>query len=154
MFVMREKLARFMQGRYGIDEFGRFLTGTTFIILLVELITGWYVLTFVFWAIFILVYYRMFSRDYGKRQQENQKFLTARYKFRTKWYQIFHKKGNTYRNSGTKDGFQKLKREIQQKMQYHIYKCPNCSQKIRIPRGKGKIMVRCPKCNIEFVKRS
>ena len=145
---MKEKLARFMQGRYGIDEFGKFLMGTTFIILLVELVTGWYVLTFVFWAILILVYFRMLSRDYGKRQQENQKFLTARYKFRTQWYQVFHKK------NGNNNGFQKIKKEIQQKMKYHIYKCPSCSQKIRIPRGKGKIMVRCPKCNIEFMKRS
>ena len=151
---MREKLARFLQGRYGIDELGRFLMGMTFIILIVELVTGWYVLTLSFWAVFILVYYRMLSRDYGKRQQENQKFLTVRYKVRTKWYQIFHRNGNTYRNSSIKDGFQKIKKELHQKMQYHIYKCPNCSQKIRIPRGKGKIMVRCPKCKIEFMKRS
>lgn len=151
---MREKLARFMQGRYGMDELGRFLMGTMFVILLVELVTGWYVLTLAFWAIFIMAYYRMLSHDYGKRQQENQKFLTVRYKFRTKWYQLFYKNNNMYRNNGTMNGFHKLKKNIQQKMQYHIYKCPNCNQKIRIPRGKGKIMVRCPKCNIEFLKRS
>ena len=151
---MRPKLARFMQGRYGIDELGRFLMGTTFFILIMEMLTGWHVLTLVFWAIFILVYYRMFSRDYGKRYQENQRFLTARYMFNTKWHQIFYKKSNTYNNSGVKCQFQKLKREIQQRIQYHIYKCPNCSQKIRIPRGKGKIMVRCPKCNMEFMKKS
>lgn len=145
---MREKLARFMQGRYGIDELGRFMTGVSLVILILELITGWYALTIVFWAVFIIVYYRMFSRDYGKRQQENQSFLTARYKLKAKWYQTFHKNGSS---SG---GFQKLKRDMQQRMQYHIYKCPNCSQKIRIPRGKGKIMVRCPKCQIEFMKRS
>lgn len=145
---MRERLARFMQGRYGVDELGRFMTGVSLVILILELVTGWYALTLVFWAVFIIVYYRMFSRDYGKRQQENQKFLTARYKFKAKWYQTFHKNGS---NNG---GFKKLKRDIQQRMQYHIYKCPNCSQKIRIPRGKGKIMVKCPKCQIEFMKRS
>ena len=102
---MREKLARFMQGRYGIDELGRFLMGTTFFILIMEMLTGWHVLTLVFWAIFILVYYRMFSRDYGKRYQENQKFLTARYMFNTKWHQIFYKKSNTYNNSGVKGQF-------------------------------------------------
>ena len=121
---MREKIARFMQGRYGVDELGRFMTGASLVILILELFTGWYFLTLVFWAIFIIVYYRIFSRDYGKRQQENQKFLNARYRLNAKWYQVKN---------------------------YHIYKC---KQKIRIPRGKGKIMVRCPKCNTEFQKRS
>ena len=151
---MREKLARFMQGRYGVDELGRFMTGASLVILILELITRWYVLTFVFWAVFIVIYYRMFSRDYGKRQQENQKFLTARYKFKTKWYQTFHKNSSSYGNYGNTGGFEKFQKDMQQRMQYHIYKCPNCSQKIRIPRGKGKIMVRCPKCQTEFMKRS
>lgn len=124
---MREKIVKFMQGRYGVDELGRFMTGASLVVLILELFTRWYPLTFVFWAIFILIYYRMFSRDYGKRQQENQKFLNIRYRMKTKWYQVKN---------------------------YHIYRCPNCKQKIRIPRGKGKIMVRCPKCYTEFPKRS
>lgn len=151
---MREKLARFMQGRYGVDELGRFMTGACFVILILELVTKWYVLTFVFWAAFLVIYYRMLSRDYGKRQQENQKFLNARYKCKAKWYQTFHKNSNGYGGYGSKGGFKRCWKDIQQRMQYHIYKCPGCSQKIRIPRGKGMIMVRCPKCQTEFKKRS
>ena len=105
---MREKLARFMQGRYGIDELGRFMTGASLAIVILELITGWYALTLVFWAIFIVIYYRMFSRDYGKRQQENQKFLTARYKFKAKWYQTFHKNNNSYGKTGDFRSFKKI----------------------------------------------
>lgn len=151
---MREKMARFMQGRYGVDEFSRFLTGASLVVLILEMITKWYALTLVFWAIFIFLYYRMFSRDYGKRQQENQKYLNARYKCRVKWYQLFHRNNGSYNMYGKVSGFEKIKRDMQQRKQYHIYKCPGCSQKIRIPRGKGKIMVRCPKCHIEFMKRS
>lgn len=151
---MREKIVRFMQGRYGMDELGRFMTGASLVILILEFITRWNFFTFLFWAIFIVIYYRMFSRDYGKRQQENQKFLNARYKCQAKWYQMFHKKDSRYHSYSSTGGFEKFKRELQQRKNFHIYKCPNCSQKIRIPRGKGKIMVRCPKCHIEFMKRS
>ena len=126
---MREKIARFMQGRYGVDELARFLTGLSMV-----------------W----IVYYRILSRDYGKRQQENSKFLTLRYRFTSKWNQWIHPKG--YATKGSR--WEKLKYDLAQKKAYHIYKCPGCGQKIRIPRGKGKIAVTCPKCNTEFIKRS
>ncbi len=37
---------------------------------------------------------------------------------------------------------------------YRIFKCPNCAQKIRVPRRKGRICIRCPKCHIEFIKKT
>ena len=36
----------------------------------------------------------------------------------------------------------------------HFYKCPGCGQRIRIPKGHGKIQIRCPKCNATFIRRS
>ena len=48
----------------------------------------------------------------------------------------------------------KLKKELAQHKDYHIYKCPNCRQKIRVPKGKGRIAISCRKCGNEFIKKS
>ena len=123
---MREKLQRFMWGRYGNDQLNRFLMILVLVLLVLSMIFRG---PFYFLALAALIYsyFRMFSRNISKRSAENQWYLRRSMKVR---------------------GFvQKKKRELSQMKQYHIYKCPGCGQKIRIPRGKGKIAIRCPKCN-------
>ena len=123
-----------MQGRYGVDSLSRFLS----IVLLALIILGMFVriplsgtITLV---ILVILYWRMFSRNIPKRDEENQKFL-----------QIRDKLLGRFSNFGS---------NMSQMKDYHIYKCPRCNQKIRIPRGTGHIMVRCPKCGYEFHKKS
>ena len=55
---------------------------------------------------------------------------------------------------GIRNFFQKQKNIWKQRKVYHIYTCPSCRQKIRIPKGKGKIEVRCPKCGTTFIRKS
>ncbi|MDP4088980.1 MAG: hypothetical protein Q8930_06875 [Bacillota bacterium] len=38
--------------------------------------------------------------------------------------------------------------------QYKIFKCPNCSQKLRVPRRHGRIVITCKKCGTEFKGKS
>ena len=85
-------------------------------------------------VVLIYCYFRIFSRNVSKRYAENQAFLAKTYKIR-----MF---------------FQRQKSIWKQRKVYHIYKCPGCKQKIRIPRGKGKIEIRCPKCGTTFIKKS
>mgnify|MGYP000175811789 FL=1 len=85
-------------------------------------------------AAIIYTYFRMLSRNIQKRYAENQKYLSMTAKIR-QW-------------------FRKEKNMMEQRKTHHIYTCPSCGQKIRIPRGKGKIEIDCPKCHTKFIKKS
>lgn len=130
---MREKFQRFMYGRYGNDKLNQFLM----IVSIVFLVLSFFRVPFAYYVtLFILIYsyFRMFSRNIGKRAAENQWYLAKEWK--------------------VKNFFRKKKSEIKQSKEYHIYRCPNCKQKLRVPRGKGKIVVHCRKCGGEFMKKS
>lgn len=134
VMIMKEKLMRFMYGRYGFDSLGKFTLAAAIIL---SLLSGWrdsFLLSLLSWACLIITYIRMFSRNIYKRSAENQKFLTSIYKIRC--------------------FFARQKNMFVQRKTHHIYKCPTCKQKIRIPRGKGRIEIRCPKCNTKFIKNS
>lgn len=36
--------------------------------------------------------------------------------------------------------------------EHRYYRCPKCHQTVRVPRGRGKINIRCPKCGEQFIK--
>ena len=38
--------------------------------------------------------------------------------------------------------------------EYRYFSCPRCRQRVRVPRGKGKIIIRCPSCGERFQKRT
>ncbi len=131
---MKEKFYRFMQGRYGSDDLSKFLTGLGMVLIILNILTRSRIFNLLFWVCLIYAYFRMFSKNCAARYAENQKFLGLKNQFRYKWEN--HKKLS------------------EQKKIYHIYSCPYCKQKIRIPKGKGTIIVTCPKCKQEFGKRS
>ena len=142
---LRYRFAVFMQGRYGTDQLSRFLSIVTLVLLVAENIVNHFLafpgmLVFVRIAgyliavLLFIIYFRTFSRNIPRRYAENQKFLALKDRLSAFF-------GGARRSAG-------------QRIEYHIYRCPQCSQKIRIPRGKGRIMVRCPKCGTEFVKQS
>lgn len=137
---MKEKLARFMQGRYGNDQLNNFLMKTFLVeFLLYFLLRGVSrglstVMYYLGFATIIYVYYRLFSRNIYKRASENQAFLNKTTNIRYK--------------------INRQKSIIQQRKTHRIYKCPTCKQKVRVPKGKGKISIHCPKCDTYFIKRS
>lgn len=135
---MKEKLYRFMQGRNGVDSLSKFLLIAGVVVVLLSALFGTHPVGMFFyllgWVAIIYCYFRMFSRNISKRYAENETFLNKTYKIRS----FFQKQINIWK----------------QRRVYHIYTCPGCKQKIRIPRGKGKIEIRCPKCGTTFIKKS
>lgn len=93
---MKEKFIRFMQGRYGIDQFSKFLLAVGLVIVLVSALLGnrpiALILYLIGWAFVIYCYFRVFSRNVSKRYSENQAFLTKTYGIRN----FFRKQKNIW----------------------------------------------------------
>lgn len=127
-----------MIGRYGVDELGKTLGAVVLACLVISMFGAFVpVLSIFYWiAILLMIYnfFRMFSRNVSKRYDENQKFCSMRYRAVVK-----------------RDA---AKKRWQQRKVYRFYKCPECRQKVRVPKGRGKICITCPKCRKEFIKRS
>lgn len=130
---MRDKIYRFMQGRYGNDQFNRFLMILALALVLLSMfgVPFSYLLGI---ACMVYAYFRMLSRNIYKRRAENSVYMKYEYKVKQK--------------------LATWKRDMKQRKTHHIYKCPSCKQKIRIPRGRGRIEIRCPKCNQTFIRKS
>ena len=138
MNKLKEKLARFMYGRYGSDRLNIFMVIVLLVCAVINLFvrTGYFSVLLTSWEflLLILIYFRMFSRKVNKRFAENYKYLSIKNKF---------------------TGFFKKKAQrIKQSKTHRFYKCPGCKTVVRVPKGKGKIKITCPKCGHQFIKRT
>ena len=130
----KNKMMQFMQGRYGADQMGQMLSAVSMVFLIISLFSrnqAWFLLAVIG---IVYNYLRIFTRNISKRYAENQKYLKM--------------------TAGIRRKLASWKSQLAQRKIYHIYRCPGCKQKIRVPRGRGKIEIRCPKCNTRFVKKS
>ncbi len=128
------RFKQFMYGRYGLDNLGKFLIIATFILMIFSRFDRsltCYLLSIITFALYL---FRFLSKNTYKRAYENDKYMKVSQKVRT---------FITLRVS-----------HMKQRKTHHIYSCPQCKQKIRIPRGKGKICIKCPKCKNEFIRKS
>ena len=102
---MREKFTRFMMGRYGTDDYSKFILGSAVAVMVLNLFLRIGLLNTVVLALLVYVYFRMFSKNIQKRYAENMKYLQLKNKFFS--------------------FFQKEKRMAEDRKTNHIYKCPN-----------------------------
>ncbi len=127
-------LARFMYGRNGADHLGLTTIWTAVVLSIINAFVHQAVVAsllnllttvLMFWALF-----RMFSRNLPKRRAENAAFLEK------VWWPV-KRRFNTARQQ-------------KQDKDHKYFTCPNCGAVCRVPRGKGKIVITCPKCRGEI----
>ena len=131
--MIRNALQRFMYGRYGNDQFNLFLIGTYLVLYLLFVLTGFAPL---YWLSLVLIAYSLFrllSRNPARRRSENARFLSIVNPV-LRWL--------------------RLRRTIHRDKEHRYFKCPNCGQQLRVPRGTGKITVTCRGCGASFQEKS
>jgi len=123
-----------MLGRYGPDHLAIALIVLSFIVSLLYAILGVTALLYISYIIFGIVIFRMLSRNIYRRRAENDKFIRYWWPVRTK--------------------IRRRLESIKQRRTHKFFKCPNCKNTLRVPKGKGKLQVTCPKCGNRFMKKT
>ncbi|MGI5979007.1 MAG: hypothetical protein ACOX66_05845 [Oscillospiraceae bacterium] len=135
---MKERFAKFMSGRRGMDELARFFYGLTLLFLILSLLIPNVLARFIFLllaiAATVLTFWRCLSKNLNKRWRENERYLRRTERLRN-WF--------------------RLRRDMwQQRKEYKFFKCPACRAVLRVPKGKGKVRIVCRKCGTAFEKKT
>lgn len=131
--MIRKALQRFMYGRYGNDQLNNCLLVTYLALYLLYALTHVALLYWVATAALFFCLFRMLSRNYSRRREENGRFM---------------------RKARPVIQWVRLRRTIRRDKDHTYFKCPNCAQQLRVPRGKGKITVTCRNCGAVFQEKS
>lgn len=119
-------IQRFMYGRYGHDKFNRVILTTGLAMMLLTLINPLWLLDFVLTVgAYALLFWSLF-RSFSRNHYK-------RYQENRRFLLMMDRakdKNNRY------------------------FDCPKCRQTVRVPRGKGKIAITCPKCREKFVRKT
>ncbi len=135
---MKEKLARFMVGRNGTDQLARASLTAALILLVASMLLRSSRLGSALWilALAALVYscFRILSRNVAKRREETARFLSL--------------------SAAIKQNSAARKARYAMRKDYCFFRCPSCRTMLRVPKGKGKILVRCSKCGQAFERKT
>lgn len=125
-------LQRFMMGRYGMDQLSIALLILSFLLTLIAMLAKLPLLSYLSYVPLCLSIFRTLSRNIWKRRMENYKFSIL--------------------ISPIYSWFKKIQDRAGKAKTHRYFKCPDCKAKLRVPKGKGEIIITCPKCRTEFRK--
>lgn len=126
----RDKLIKFMEGRYGVDELFCILTGAYLLLVFVNMPLHSLILFIASTGLLVYTMWRSLSKNIEKRRLENDRVMDRVRKLRA----------NSERN----------KRIKEQSGEYYFKKCPGCKKMLRLPRVGGKHNTTCPACGKTF----
>ena len=131
--MIRSWLSRFMAGRYGGDQLNLFLIALYLVLYVVFLFTRILLFELLGTVVLVVSLLRTLSRDVERRREENARFLQMVRPIR-RWWTSFRARAHD--------------------KEHRYFKCPNCGQNMRVPRGKGRITVHCRSCGAVFEDKS
>ena len=123
---IRAGLRSFMQGRYGTDKLNMTLLGVGCCFVVVSMFFGTSILRLVLTLLSYVLMILAIFRSFSR---------------------------NTYQRYQENRRFLMLLNRFKDKT-HRYYRCPKCKQPVRVPRGKGKIAITCPKCREKFIKKT
>lgn len=138
--MFREDMRYVMSRRCGLDELNNFIMLIGFIYIVAALITKKWVFSLVGAIFVILCYMRVFSTNLVRRRKENDFYMQYM--------------GHVV------EAVRELKLRIKmivksaRDKEYKYFVCGACKQIIRVPKGKNKVSIKCPKCGTSFVGRT
>ncbi|MFA9381114.1 MAG: hypothetical protein ACERKO_08640 [Acetanaerobacterium sp.] len=131
---MRDRLQRWMYGRNGADQLSRDLNIIALALMVLDFVLRTQIIYWVGLLFFFVALFRMLSRNLIKRSAENMKYYNLK--------------------SAVKNWVGTKRKHFASRKYYRYYTCTTCGQRLRVPKGKGKIEISCPKCASRFVKKT
>ena len=134
-------MVRFMYGRNGMDQLNRALIFLylglcvlrTILLLALESIVPARIADVLLWGVLVGLFFRMFSKNLPRRRAENQKWVNW-------WGRVRSSSSGARARHADKE--------------HKYFTCKQCKTICRVPVGKGKIIITCPKCGAQIHAKS
>lgn len=127
---MRYRLKQFLDKCYGFDLLGYLLLAACILLTVLSQFTDTVFPSLIGSIALVWAVYRAFSHNIHKRWEENQRLLKLLPNL-CRWLS---------------DSMLRHK----QRRDYKFFRCPGCHNRLRLPRGKGRIQITCPRCGQRF----
>ena len=123
---LRAGFGHFMMGRYGTDKLNMAILGAGLLLCLLSVFLPGRLLDFILTLL-----------SYGLMGLAIFRMLSR----------------NTYKRYQENRKYLRLLERIKDR-EHRYFDCPRCRQPVRVPRGKGKISITCPRCKEKFIKKT